>query len=359
MATPPSDDSKTMFRLLADNQWHEYQQLRDAIAATVPPGRALRKYQERLSSSRKVHQTANPTPELSEDEQIQYGARACAQIAISSWVGRGVIRKVENGLKYIKIKPGFKTYGIQVPVTDEPATEAVAEAPKAVGEAEGSPEVPPADSEPSESAREPQEGPSAPEPVVAAEDERMRTFVRSSDTGEWVRAQGSEEPRITRRLDPHWLPGPADAEPQAVAALPEPGEVAADDMTYDPGDGGPVEDHDLGPAASMASSPRVSIPEVEACAECGLMVLNQAQHERWHQDQKDRFEQKEMALFDEVAIRTLFSDELGQTLDAFQTGMERYLTTRFAQLELMISSLRTPSWQSGSWAERNVRKDRG
>lgn len=118
MATPPSDDSRTLFKLLSDGEWHAYTEVRDALARTVPPGRAIRKYEERLAYSREFLTGANgPQRTPTEDEKIELGQRACAQRIITSWKGRGVQARGEGKDKEIRMKPGFQTWGVETPAT--------------------------------------------------------------------------------------------------------------------------------------------------------------------------------------------------------------------------------------------------
>ena len=84
MATPPTDDTRQLFKLLADGGWHSYEEIRDEIARAVPPGRALRKYQERIDYARKQKGDPEYDTDLSEDDRIYYGQRSCAQIVITS-----------------------------------------------------------------------------------------------------------------------------------------------------------------------------------------------------------------------------------------------------------------------------------
>lgn len=317
MATPPSDDSRTMFKLLNERpgEWYPYEELRDAIAATVPPGRAIRKYQERLQSSRKIHQPVNPAPELSEDDQILYGAKACAQIAISSWVGRGVMRRQDvDGARYIKVKPGFRSYGINVNSSE--SQEAEPEVPKGPENAEGYTDPPPTDSEPFEAAAAPAEERTeqdAEEPPTRFMDaEPVRQFERT-DEGDFRRV---EEPVISRLEPSPWDKAlPREQKPEIV-----------------------------------------TLSDIQECPECGLGVVDQARHEAWHEAQKPAFEQNAMALFDEVTMRTLLGDEIGRILDRFQLGMEQYLSDKFAELEELIQAQRRPSWQGSRWTDGVVRK---
>lgn len=319
MATQPTDDSKALFRLIADGEWHSYDDVRDQIALQVPPGRALRKYEERLRGSRAFHQTRNPTPELSEDEKIFFGAKACAQIAISSWVGRGLLKRNDvDGGKFIRIKPGFKSYGIPIETPEDPQKESAA-APKGPDEAEGYPEVHPSDSE------LPQTRPAPPDEVS----ERGE-----SQTG----AEVTEEPP-TRFIDPEPV--------RRIIATPD-GWTVEGMEPIGADDAEPVEEK---------PSPAVTVLDMVSCDSCGLLVMDPTAHERWHEDQKQAFEQNAMALFDEVALRTLFSDEIGHNLDKFQLGMEQYLNARFEHVERRLEALRTPNWASNRWTDGDVRKD--
>jgi hypothetical protein len=329
MATPPSDDSKAMFRILSNrpDEWWPYEELRDAVATTIPPGRAIRKYQERLNSSRRTHSTAKPAPELSEDEQIFFGARACAQIAISSWVGRGIMRRQDSdGKKWVRIKPGFKTYGITVNMSEE--TEA-SQDPKGPENAEGYTDLPPGDSGPSEGQPRPAEAAAEPtvEPGQTAytDPERSHKFLREGERDGWMPEEW-KEPVISPVLE-----GPL-------------AELASEEAAFVPDE------------QSTPERPPVTVSDLRECPECGLQVVNQVRHDAWHEAQKQPFEQKEMALFDEVTMRTLLSDVMGQSLDRFQLGMEQYLSGRFAEVEEMIQALRRPVWQGTRWTDGVVRK---
>lgn len=139
MATPPNDDTKLMFKLLADGNWHNYYEVRDAIASAVPPGRALRKYQDRVAAVRRKRGDDYDTG-ATEDDRIYFGARACGQIVLTSWRNRGIEIAGTEENKRVRVRPGFKTWGIES-LPDDPV------------EPEGGevvPEVPPGDSEPSE-----------------------------------------------------------------------------------------------------------------------------------------------------------------------------------------------------------------
>lgn len=312
MATPPSDDTRTMFRLLGDREWHNYAQIKAAIAATVPPGRALRKYQERLRQNRDLRNDPNTEILRSEDDQIKLGAAACAQITMTSWKGKGVISRGEGPDKEIKIKPGFSSWGIEaVRMSEE-------QDPGKAGE--GYTDLPPRDSEPSEPSaagaqgasepepeRQPAPEPRSPEPVAVEED----VLPAASDTGS-VLLDGSVPPGP-------WVPH----------SLPEP--MAA------PAEG---------------SSQYVTNVPVWSCPECFMAVTDEAEHHRWHREIKSGTEHPEMALLDQEAMRTLLGDVTRQALDDFQVGMQDWFEARFAELERQIFILRGLRPDRVSWSQK-------
>lgn len=164
MATPPNDDTRLLFKLLSDGGWHQYEEIRDRVAAAVPPGRALRRYQERVEYTRRSKEDPGYDTQMSEDERIFYGQRAIGQSIITSWKGKGIQYRGEGTLKEIRIKPGFKSWGLINPLAEEKRPET----------ARGETEVPPDDSEPSEPG---QQAPAEAEPVTAVPeaDEAPRT----------------------------------------------------------------------------------------------------------------------------------------------------------------------------------------
>lgn len=293
MATPPSDDTRTLFKLLADQDWHTYESVRDALAATVPPGRALRKYEERLKASRSFRKIVDHQTTLTEDEQIFYGARACAQVTISSWKGRGIIQRVSpQGGKEIKIKPGFRAWGLD-PV-DQPV-EPASEAQDPVSGAVPTPEVPPADSD-------------------ASEPSRQGETTVSRDEGPEPVAVGDF--RLQER------PGQSAAVPDSAE------EVHAE------------------------SSLSVTASELRTCEECGLAVADQTLHDRWHERQKQSLLEQPMALFDEVTLRTLIEGILAKSLDHFQLGLQEYLDQQFSQVHGAVWYLRQTKSSPKPWSGR-------
>jgi hypothetical protein len=298
MATPPSDDSRTLFKLLSDGEWHGYTEVRDALARTVPPGRAIRKYEERLAYSREFLTGANgPQKNPTEDEKIELGQRACAQRIITSWKGRGVQARGEGSEKQVRMKPGFRTWGVDTPAGNESG---------------------PGDPGPTEV---------TPEPVEAADGELSQPQVPS-----------------------------VESEPVQAAA-----ETAAEDFIaprepYEPPVPTPVTPAESDPYAWP--SPKVSAEDLPECPECGLGVINQSRHDEWHASMKQLAERSEMALLDENAMRTLLGDVMGLVLDKFQDGMVGYLEERFADFDgkllQVAEALLTQKRPSQRWVSRSA-----
>lgn len=285
MATPPNDDSKTLFRLLADRQWHPYVEIRDAIAATVPPGRALRKYQERVDYKRKYLNDPTYDTDASEDERIYYGARACGQIVITSWKGRGLDFTGMDENKKIRLKPGFKTWGIE--------------------------QMPP-------DPVEPEVGEVAQEPAEAVQDGRAvwEKVLDDSDRLEAEYLAGLEEDRVQAiEEDKRRTAGAHRAAEEPVSAPPAP-------------------------------SPPVSVEGLDYCESCGAWVQNQVLHDAWHLAVSEAKSRDDMALFSESDVRRLIEEVVAKQLDLFQVGMQRYLGTQFAQLESTMAAVAGLPWRA-------------
>jgi len=288
MATPPSDDTKTLFRLLENEEWHPYLEIRDRLAATVPPGRSLRKYNERLESSRRFRNDQRAETTLTESERIFYGARACAQVTISSWKGRGVQQRTENGVKQIRKRPGFQVWGIGSTAGEaekgEEAARPDAEAPEKAG---GYTEVPPEDSEPSTTLTESAEGASVEEALP------------SKVVEEPIKPEDSWEVKASNAF-----------------------------------------------ALAQPLLPTVTNSAWRACPECGIGVGDQELHDQWHAAQNT---DPEVQLLDKVTLHTLVGVVMRQVLDEFQDNMQGWLEEQFAQLSDQIASTRRPGqrWAQG------------
>ncbi len=324
MATPPSDDSRMLFKLLADGEWHPYEAIRDRLAATVPPGRALRKYEERIEYARRYKGDPDYDTDADEDTRIYYGSRSCAQIAITSWKGRGLMFYGEGPKKQIRIKPGFKSWGIEQMQDHENA-----------------------DVDP------PQRGQDAPDEQGVTEvrgqaqhpaPERRTSLATALQGYEWLcprcsalnrqnectgcgvklmeTASAPDDDEQQWQSEQEFSPEPEpaqDEETAAMAVLSVPKELPTASQDGYGWTGGSAEDTE--------------------CDICGELIRNRDKHAKWHADLDARIDGRdrpEMALFAESEIRDLFEDVVSNALDRFQVGLVDYLSTQFAQLETQI-----------------------
>lgn len=302
MATPPNDDTKMLFRILADGDWHLYDDVRDKIAISVPPGRALRKYQERIDYARRYRQEPDYDTDASEDERIYFGARACAQIVITSWKGRGVEYQGEGTMKRIRRIVGFKTWGIEHLPPDSEAQEP-----------EKAPEVPdptPEHSEPSEPDAAPPDGPSEPDGWAELTNPDGEATVAVQHSPQHAEEQDAEQP--------------IDAGFMSLPPL-----VDTDGSAYD----------------WSLSSRSVTSEEPPTCPDCGSLVIDLDDHRAFHARYETPPDRPEMALFAESEISDLFSGVLSKQLDDFQAGMQTWLIQQFAQLEARIQRLGSTPWR--------------
>jgi hypothetical protein len=328
-----------LFRLLADGEWHNYQTVKFAIAATVPPGRALRKYQERLRQTRELRRDPNTEIYRSDDEQIRLGAAACAQITMTSWRGKGIIVRGEGPDKEVKVKPGFKTWGLE---------NAAGEGQDPGKEPEGYTDLPPRDSEPSETSALPAEEASEPEPEPQSAPEPDPEPV----------SEPAAEPAMAEldALTVMQQPAPTDSvlltgpEPtQWVPPAGSPFAAPAPERSTTEATAEPIE---AIPEPTEGSSQYVTNVPVQICPECTMAVVDLAEHERWHAELKASNAGKELALVDKEMLVTLVGDVMRQALEDFQVGMQDWIEERFAEVERQIFALRGTRTERTSWAQR-------
>jgi hypothetical protein len=321
MATPPSPDTIMLFKLLEDPEtWYGYYDIKTKIADKVAPGRAIRKYKQRLKESRELRGTPQTEIERTPSEMIRLGQMACAQVALTSWKGKGIMIRGEGPYKEIRVKPGFQSWGI---VTE---AEADGEEQDPGKESEGYTEVPPSDSERSEGS---QQGPeSVSEPVAEA-------------------LPAEPEPVA---VEP--APVAVEAEPEAVPAAPA--EPTAPEPPLDEPVPEPTpefeDEADLGPTLD-APSQMVSIYEVETCPDCGMGMTDKAIHEDWHEQLRRVTASSGSAFVDPETLRTLVEGVMRQALTRFQVNMQDWLETQFAELERQIRLGGKAEKVRRSWAE--------
>lgn len=107
MPTPWSPDVRALIRLLEDYGWHDYKEVVERLAEKMPPGRALRRYEERVAYRRERNGTTRYLSSPEEDEKILYGQRVLANVAFNSLRRRYLdIRVDDAGRKQIRLRPG-------------------------------------------------------------------------------------------------------------------------------------------------------------------------------------------------------------------------------------------------------------
>lgn len=362
MPTPPNDDTKVLFKLLADRQWHLYSVIRDALAATVPPGRALRTYESDIQRRRKYRDDPSYDTSRTEAERIFLGAKAVAAGTISSWRDKGLESRYKGPDREIKVMDGFSSWGIP---GFEPGKQDSASG------GEGSTEVPPGDSEPAQPAPVRAEAVSASEAAVEQAVEE--------DLGQ----AGSDPPVSTEPVADPWADPWAEAVPveQPAAVASEPVEVA---RVQDPADeefGGllaaqvqpvvvtakpdePVtvvgeprlaamatDDPDtwLTYVASPDGEGEPTVIELRNCRECGLAMSDPDTHAAWHLEVVKSEASEEMALLNESQLRDLLSGVVAAALDQFQDGIEAWMAEQFDLLNEAIAATRptTARWVGG------------
>lgn len=328
MATPPSPDTIMLFKLLEDPEtWYGYYDIKTKIADKVAPGRAIRKYKQRLKESRELRGTPQTEIERSPSEMIRLGQMACAQVALTSWKGKGIMIRGEGRYKEIRIKPGFQSWGI---VTE---AEAGGEEQDPGKEAEGYTEVPPSDSEPSEGSRQGPE--SVSEPVAEPQPAVVETVEVPPDEPADIPTFTVDEVFGEQPAQPEPTPVPEQPEPEPA---PEPAPVVEDDLV------------DFDPALD-APSPMVSIYEVETCPDCGMGMTDKAIHEEWHEQLRRVTSTSGSAFVDPETLRTLVEGVMRQALTRFQANMQNWLETQFAELERQIRLGGRAEKVRRSWAE--------
>lgn len=382
MPSPLSDETVDMFRLLADGQWHPYEELKAKIAARIAPGRAWRRYQNDLEARRE--QKGNPTydTDLDEDERIKYGGLRLAQGSISKWKGKGVIVQDLDGIKRVKLKHGFWPAGMpegDVPVVEENIAgraddglvqESVPAEPKprkASPKKESVP-APSAQDPPSEDlgvgevTPEPSEPSEVPLPTVESPPARKEIkhdfLTRALSFGVTGPIYGPN-PAIFHTRPLASLSGPQEA----IEALEEsiPAQYSRDDylkaveerfpqlVEPEAPVGERTEEKPVKPvmaAPSMpafALKPSLTVEELPRCPECFGLIQDWEAHLAWHGAYVKRSELSGADLWSESQVRRVVSDELGSILDRFQVSMQGYLEQQFAQLSGLVVHFQKPA----------------
>lgn len=81
-STPMSPEAQSLYRLLADGGWHPAETIRAQLAATIAPGKALRRYRNRQASRERAGRLAI---EHTEAEAIAMGQNEIAGNMMRTW----------------------------------------------------------------------------------------------------------------------------------------------------------------------------------------------------------------------------------------------------------------------------------
>jgi hypothetical protein len=283
--TPANDDTKLLFRLLADGEWHLFKEIRETMAHKVAPGRAYRAYERDVAYRRKYKGDPNYDTRRTQEERIEFGQRKCVQAAISEWKDIGVEFRGENDAREIRIKKGFTSWVI-------PGFEPNQKSQDPGSEAEGYTDPPPEDS------------------------------VRSAaQPGPGNEGSASEPPSSEREEGPVMQESKEDGSASGVPLAAEPT---------------PTTDHDY------AELRNEWLRDSFICHACGLLVTNSALHMQWHEALAQENTPENSGMLDESQLRHIVTDVMEQGLDQFQQGLQSYLDKQFAQVEVLLSGSRRP-----------------
>lgn len=128
VAPPASLEGKALLKLLDDGEWHPLDEITRALCATIAPGKALRRYEER-ESNRTKHRGERVTAELTDDEKIASGQRTLANVTINSYKKRYVeIAEDDDGQRMVRKRTDAPASNLpkiteEVPAPGEPPLE--------------------------------------------------------------------------------------------------------------------------------------------------------------------------------------------------------------------------------------------
>lgn len=305
MPTPPSDETKQLFKLLAGGGWQLYEDIRDRLALTIAPGRALRRYEQNLEYKRRYRSEENYDTSLNEDDRIFYGQRMLAQGTITSWKGKGIdfTGDGRDEPKRIRLKPGFTTWGFDIEAPDELDSDKLLD--KTL------------DNE-----------------ITPDEESELEKAVEN-DVNEEIKSDPAQQPDVEVPDESAQEPDP-DLEYYGVAPEAVSSPVGPDSFAG-------LLDH---VQAGLGAEDYVPTPFIDTCDQCGLFVSNQLLHDDFHKTHPAQKSSDEMALLDRSEVSHLIEQVVSEQLDAFQGGMQTYLAGHFQQLESLISIAMGMPWRA-------------
>ena len=103
--TPLSVEAQTLLRLVADGQWHPYEEIAQQVMATVAPGKALRRYEDRRAKRMAREPFRRRMAELSDQEKISSGRRLVSNRAFNSMKTRFIDVEWRGGERMVRRRP--------------------------------------------------------------------------------------------------------------------------------------------------------------------------------------------------------------------------------------------------------------
>lgn len=299
-----SPEVLTLFKLLDDGEWHDYKQISEELAATMAPGKALRRYESRREGRRSRGEVRQTAVEPTDDEKILYGQRLLTSVAINGVKSRYLDFSDGEGGRVVRLRPGAP-----VP-TPQRAPEGLLRPSKHDSVDEEGGGLSP-----------------SPRSFHGFTVEMQRELDAVIDIPTW--GLKDEE---TFEVVPESVPEP---EPE-----PEP-EYPTDILPK----------HIL-PAPSLEATREQTraVTAPYACRPCGLFVTDRAAHDEFHRTHQAVADPEtvtapqpprdEAAVFSEKDVREIVAQEVGRALDRFQAGMQTWLGERFAGMERRLGPVR-------------------
>lgn len=104
MPAPLSIEAQALLKLLDDGEWHDLEFIKVKLAERIAPGKALRRYNERVAN-RQNREGPRKTELMPESEQIASGQRVLAGVAINSMKKKYVEVRDRPGGQEIRVRP--------------------------------------------------------------------------------------------------------------------------------------------------------------------------------------------------------------------------------------------------------------
>lgn len=114
MASLTSAESKALLRMLDDGEWHPFKEISEKLAATVAPGKALRRYDARVANQM-LHGRQRKSADVSEAEKILSGQRTIANGIINTLKRRFIEIKDDGDQRLVRRRDEVKAINKQPP----------------------------------------------------------------------------------------------------------------------------------------------------------------------------------------------------------------------------------------------------